>query len=148
MPQPTLIDQGTLNRLLSQIQLPNFPALTTLASYMGRRQVRISFGGKATGNAMTATGMIMSPEPFIPVNLHITLLRTQALAYYWRSQIETSTLLGPITAYTDVKSRIDSEYNFVNCAVDSIGDIDTSGTDGEYNLTIIGTYPINSSLYV
>ena len=147
MAQPTLVDQGTLNRLLTQIQLPNFPALTTTASYMGKRQVSITFNGKATSNAPTATGMVMSPEPFIPVMIHVSLLRTQPLANYWRSQIETGTVLGPITAYTDVKSSIDYEYSFANCAVDSIGDIDASGVDGAYNVTIIGTYPINSSLY-
>ena len=148
MAQPTLVPQGTLNRLLTSIQLPEFPALTTSVSYMGKRQVSITYSGKATSAAPTATGMVMSPEPFITVMIHVSLLRTQALAAAWRSQIETATLIGPITVYTDVNSGIDPEYNFVNCAVDSIGDIDASGADGAYNVTIIGTYPINSDIYV
>ena len=148
MAQPTLIDQGTLNRLLTQIQLPNFPGLTTPSSNMGRRQVSISFNGPATTPIPTATGMVMSPEPFIQVTINLCLLRTQGLGQAWRQQIETGTVLGPVTAYLDVRNSIEPEYSFQNCAVAHVGDIDGAGSSGEYNITITGTYPINSGLYV
>lgn len=141
-----LVDQGTLNRLVTHVIFPNNSTLNATASYMGRRQVEITFDGNATTPIATATGATMSPEPYIQVNIVLNLLKTQGLSAAWRAQQELSSILGPVTVYLDATAF--PEYNFNNAAILGPQQLTGAGSDNDYTVRIVAYYPINSNLYI
>jgi hypothetical protein len=141
----TNVQQGTLNRLLAAIVIPNFPALNVTAQYTGKEGLRLALEGNATTLIDTLTGGVTSPEPYMRCTVALHLLRSQSLAAAWKAQIETSTLLGDITAYGDSKAM--PVFPLTNMSVMTIREINFDGTDPGYVVTIGGYYIINSSLY-
>ena len=143
----TNVGQGTLNRLLSAVVIPNFQALNVSAAYTGKEGLRLNLSGNATTRIATMTGGVTSPEPYMECDLTMHLLRTQALSAAWRAQLELSTLLGDITAYGDAVSTIQPVYQLTNMSIGTLRELNWDGTDPGYVLTLMGYYIINKSLY-
>jgi len=140
-----LIAQGTLNRLRGSLVVPSFSSLNVTNGYLGKMGIRLTLQGDATLMIDTMTGMVTSPEPYMPADIIIHLLRTQNLATLWRIQLETISVLGNVTVHTD--STIWPRYNFVNVAITTIAELPFDGTNPEFAVTMRGTYPINSNLF-
>jgi len=140
-----LTNQGTLNRLLASVIIPAFPELNVTSSFLGKEGVTISFQGDITLMIPTMTGTVTSPEPYQMATVLVRLLRTQPLADAFKQQLETTALIGDITVRPD--SRALSPYQFINCAISTVGDLVLNGTDAGYGVSIVGYYPVNSSLF-
>ncbi len=141
----TLTSQGTLNRLLANLVIPNYPGLNLTASYFGKEGLRLSLDGNATDLIDTMTGGVTSPAPYMRATIAGHLLRSQALANSWKSQMETSTLIGDVTCYGDATTM--GVWQIVNTSIMTVRELNFDGTDPGYQISLIGYYQINSSLY-
>jgi hypothetical protein len=140
-----LIQQGTLNRLRGSVTIADFPNLNITAPYLGKAGIRLSLDDPTTTIINTMTGTVTSPEPYQSVTLSINLLKTNGLGEIYKKQIEDNTVIGNVTVTTDTAAL--STYPLVNCAIESVRELDFSGEDAGYNVTIRGYYVINNSLW-
>lgn len=92
---------GTLNRALTHVTFASFPALNIGAQNMGESFARLTFEGDFNRQIEVAVGVVTSPEPYVMGTVAVGLLRTQALAAAWLSQIMNATTLGTMTVYPD-----------------------------------------------
>ncbi len=141
----TRTNQGTLNRLLANIVIPNYPGLNLTAGYFGKEGLRLSLDGNATDLIDTMTGGVTSPAPYMRATISGHILRSQSLANAWKSQMETTTLLGDITCYGDATAM--GVWDILNCSMMTVRELNFDGTDPGYQIGIVGYYVINSSLY-
>lgn len=140
-----LVPQGSLNRLRPSLVIPGFPALNVTAPYLGKASIRITYEGDAVTYIASLTGAVTSPEPFQLISMRVNLLKTQALAQAYKTQMETNALLGDITLRSD--SIALSVWPLVNCSISSVPELNFDGNDADYNVVIKGVYYINSSLF-
>src|SRR6185503_10613982 len=110
-----LQDQGTLNRLKASVVIPALPGLNVTAPFLGKEAIRLALNGTATTRINTMTGQVTSPEPYMAATITINLLRPQALAAAFKQQMETTSLIGDITVYTDTPNF--GNYPFSNCSI-------------------------------
>ena len=143
---PTLnIPQGTINRLRTSLIIPGFPGLNLTAPYFGKAGLRIAFEGDSTVYLDTQTGAVTSPEPYVKVTMTANLTMP-LLANAYKTQLETSSLLGDLTVRTP--SAALSAYNFSNCAIQRApSELDLSGASADFNVVIGGIYIINAALW-
>ncbi len=139
------VPQGTLNRLKVNVTFNDYPALNVTASFLAPEGVNLAFEGEGAILVPTLTGAAQSPEPFMMARATINLLKTQALADAFKSQLETDTNLGPVSIFGDTSTL--SEYDLVNCVLQGVQDIKFNGTTVGYAVRIHGIYPINSDLW-
>lgn len=140
-----LITQGTLNRLRASVVWPDNPSLNVTASYLGKEGIRLALDGMATTFINTMTGAVTSPEPYQMITLTIHLLKTQGLAGLYKKQQETNSLLGNGTVRPDTSSL--PPYGITNCAIESVTELNFSGADAGFAVTIRGYYLVNQDLY-
>lgn len=144
MPNP-LINQGTLNRALTSLQVIGNSSLNITAGFFGTRVATINFDGTASSYLATLTGAVPSGHLFQMVTVSAYLLKSQSLAAQWEQQRLTNTAIGDVIVVTD--SPILSTYYLYNCVLMNVSGLDLSGESVDYPLTIQGTYPVNSSLF-
>ena len=140
-----LIAQGSLNRLRASVTWPSFPALNVTAPYLSKAGVRLSLQGESTLYLPTMTGAVTSPEPYMMIELVINLLKTQGLASQYKAQMEQSAALGNGSVRAD--SITLGIYQVVNCAIKSVRELDFSGENADFAVTIGGYYLVNASLF-
>ena len=140
-----LVVQGTLNRLRGSVVWPNFPALNVTAPFLGEEGIRLTLDGDATLFIPTMTGAVTSPEPYQMITLAMHLLKTQALAVGYKAQQELSTLLGDGTVRPDASNL--PVYQLINCAIESVRELNFSGDDAGYVVMVRGYYLVNSDLW-
>jgi hypothetical protein len=144
MPNP-LIDQGTLNRLIASVVIPAFPELNVTPAFLGKEAIRVVPQGEATDYIDTQTGAVRSPNPYIRVGISIHLLKTQFLSGLYKEQMEADSAIGDITVRPD--TRAFPPYQFFNCSIQNVGEINMDGTDPGYRITLMGYYNINNALW-
>lgn len=144
MPNP-IVAQGTLNRLLGSVTIPNFPSLNVTAPYLSKEGIRITFQGETTLYLNSMTGAVTSPEPYMLGEITINLLKTQSLGTLYKSQMEFASLIGNVTVRSDSASL--GIYQFVNCSIKSVRELDFAGTTAVFPVVLGGYYLLNSSLY-
>lgn len=140
-----LIDQGTLNRLLAALVIPDFPELNVTASFLGEDGISIALQGDAVQFIPTMVGQVTSPEPYLAVQISVHLLKSQFLAGLYKDQMEDDSRIGTITVRPD--SDAFPTYTFANCAIQSVPQISMNGKDAGYRITIGGYYTINNALW-
>ena len=141
-----LIDQGVLNRLKGSVVWANFPALNVTASFLDREGINLRLEGEMSAQHGTMTGVVQSPEPYVPVSVVISLLKTQSLSDAYKTQMEQSVLLGPGTVYPDVSTGL-SQYQLYNMSIQSVGELLLNGTTPIFGVTVRGYYVINNQLW-
>ena len=137
--------QGLLNRVLVHTILPIFPQLTVTSPFMAKSQAVLTLEGPFVHQMGTATGLVNSPEPYVMGQLVISLLRSQALSGLWVAQSQVTSVIGPVTIYSD-----STEFPSVTLADCSIIDIDPGAYDGQdpaTKVTIKGVFYTNASLW-
>jgi hypothetical protein len=144
MPSPQ-IAQGTLNRLIASVTWNNFPGLNVTPSFLGREAIRLAFEGAATDFIPTLTGTVTSPGPMQTISLTINLLKTQGLAALYESQRQTNSVLGNGTVRPDATTL--PPYDILNCGIQNVRELNFSGEDAGYAVSIGGYLLINSSLW-
>lgn len=140
------VGQGSLNRLLTSLTFEDFPQLNATASYLGKGMLMLSLEGATTAQLPTATGIANSPEPYQMGRVTIHLLKTQALANIYKSQIEANSIIGDVTCRSD--SAIFNPYDLTNCSISGTDSLAFDGTTPEYTVTVTGIYYINNELFV
>lgn len=144
MPNPQ-IPQGALNRLRGSITVAGYPGLNITASYLGREMISLNFEDMVTAPIKTSTGIVPSPEPYQTVAVAAHLLKTQALANLWKSQLELNSLIGDFTVRLDAQAM--DPYQISNGYVLTVAPIRSDGTDAGWVISLGGIYYINSSLW-
>lgn len=140
-----LINQGTLNRLISSVVVDSDPGLNVTPPYLGKEGVSIALEGETTTFINTMTGAVTSPEPYQVVSVTINLLRTQNLAAVYKAQMELLATIGEITVYPDATTL--PTYSFINCAIQSVRELKINGEDAGWVVNIKGYYLINSAMW-
>lgn len=140
-----LIDQGTLNRLIASVVIPDFPELNVTAGFLGEDGIGVALQGDAVLFIPTLTGAVTSPEPYMPVQVTIHLLKSQFLSSLYKEQMEADARIGTITVRPDTRSF--PPYQFINTAIQSVAPLAMNGKDAGYRITIGGYYLINNDLW-
>lgn len=140
-----LISLGTLNRLVASIVWQGFPQLNVTPSFLNREGIRLALDGDATRMLPALTGAVTSPEPYMMATITINLLKTQGLAPQYKTQMESSTLVGSCVVRPD--STTFPPYDFSNMAIESVREQSYAGEDAGWSVICRGTYYINSSLW-
>lgn len=140
-----LIDQGQLNRLKASVTFPGNPSLNVTPSFLAPEAIRMALEGEATAQLPSLTGVVQSPEPYQMVTVTIHLLKSQALANAFKSQYETSTVLGELVIRPD--STILNAYDLTNGALEAIEPLDFSGRAANFTVRIRAQYNINANLW-
>lgn len=139
------ISQGTLNRLRASVTWNDFATLNVTAPYLGEDGISFIPDGDSTTFINTLTGAVTSPEPYIMVTVEMHLLRTQALAGQYKSQMEQSSVLGSGTFRVDSSAL--PPFQLQNCAIQRIDTLKANGKDAGYVVRCRGYYIVNNSLY-
>lgn len=142
-----LVDQGILNRIKASLVWTNFPALNVTASFLGKGGITVALEGESSTQHGTMTGIVQSPEPYLPISVVIHLLKTQALADAYKSQMEANSVIGPGTVWPDVQAGGISSYQLNNMSIQSTPSLDFSGASPDYIVNLKGFYIINNSLF-
>lgn len=144
MPNPQ-IQQGVLNRVRCSVIVPNFTNLNITAPYMGKSFAKIDFEGNFVEQIETGTGMVRSPEPYVPVTVTVGLLRSQALAASWVAQFQSNSFVGSINVHPD-----SSAFPIISVTDAVIRHLDPGAFDGAdpvVRLTLRGTTNINDQMW-
>jgi hypothetical protein len=140
-----LVAQGNLNRLRGSVVIPSYPSLNVTASYLSKRGVGMELVGDLTQFLETMTGHSTSPEPYVPADITISILKTQNLSALWIAQVQDTTVLGNVTVHTDTAAF--PHFDFQNVAVTRINRFAFDGTDPTMEVTMRGIYILNQSLW-
>lgn len=141
-----LIDQGILNRILASVTWANFPGLNVTAPFLDKDGITLRKEGEASLQHGTMTGLVQSPEPYMPVSVIIALLKTQALCDAYKSQMEANSILGQGTVFPDVSTGL-TPYALYNMSIQSVGELLLNGTTPIFAITCRGYWPINNALF-
>ena len=142
-----LIDQGVLNRIKASVVWSAFPALNVTAPFLDKEGIRLALDGDASTQHGTMTGVVQSPEPYLPVTLTINLLKTQALSDAYKTQAEDSVILGAGMVYPDVTTGL-TPYQLNNMSIQNPGgDQSFAGDTPQYRVVLKGYWVVNNSLF-
>lgn len=139
------IQQGVLNRVRTSLVVPSNTALSVTAPYLGKSMIHVAFEGNFVEQIDTATGMVRSPEPFVPATITISLLRSQSLAATWLNQVQANSFLGDVTAHSD--SSVYPAITLEECVIRTIDNGAFDGADPVVRVTARGTYYVNGDLW-
>lgn len=139
------INQGTLNRLVGSVVIPNFPELNVTPEFLGDEGIGITFEGESTTYINTMTGAVTSPEPYQAVAVAMHLLKTQFLANLYETKRSNDARVGDIVVRVDTRDF--APFSFLNCSIQSIGEIRANGRDAGYRVVLKGYQQINNSLW-
>ena len=141
----TFVAQGTLNRIRCSIVFADHPELQITASYMGKSMASIAFNDKFVDQIKTATGTVISPEPYVMATVNVNLLRTTTLGQQFLKQIGKTGSLGNATIYSDTNAF--PEIDLVNVTVSGFNPSAYDGTDPAIHLALDGVFYVNDSLW-
>lgn len=140
-----LVNQGKLNRLRATIQVNDIPALNVTPAFLGRDGISLALEGEATTTIPTLTGTVQSPEPYQMARITVHLLKSQALAATYKAQMESNTLIGTVIVRPDASTL--PSYTINNCALAALRELDMSGRDAGWVVSITGFYSVNNQLW-
>lgn len=143
------IPQGSLNRLKASVVWNDNPDLNVTPPYLGAAGIRLGLDGGTTVFLPSLTGAVTSPEPYQMITLAIALLKTQQLCDLYRTRMESNALIGDGMVYPDVPLSEGGlgAFQIVNCAIESVRELNFSGTDAGFEVSIRGYWLINSFLW-
>ncbi len=144
-----LIDQGTLNRLIAAIVVPQSTELNVTPSYLGAEGISLNLEGEAGLTLPTLTGTVTSPQPFQLATVAINLIRSQPLANTYKTRMETNNLIGPFDVIPDVPAGGPGigRYQIYNGQITGVRELRFAGQDPGWVVTIRGYYLVNSALW-
>jgi hypothetical protein len=143
-----LIDQGTLNRLVAAIVVPNATELNVTPSFLGPEGIGLNLEGEAGLTLPTLTGTVTSPQPFQLTTVTVNLLRTQPLAAVYKARMESDTRIGPFDVIPDLPPGEGiGRYQILNGQITSVRELRFAGQDPGWIVTLRGYYLVNSALW-
>lgn len=139
------VPQGTLNRLRASIVWTSFPELNVSASYLTPEAITLGFDGDITQFLPTLVGVVPSPEPYMMANFVAHLVKSTALANFYKRQWELNALIGEGVIRPDASQL--EPFQVTNCSIMGVRELDFSGRSPQMAVSFRGTYYINSSLW-
>ena len=137
---------GTLNRLRTSLVVPVITSLNITASYMSKRFINVTLDENPFALGIeTATGIVVSPEPYVMGTVTIGLLRTTGLASSWLAQSKATSVLGSIVIHSDT-----SAFPALTIHDSYIKQLDPGpydGTNPEVPLILRGVFFVNNDLW-
>jgi hypothetical protein len=140
-----LVQQGVVNRLRSNIIIPDFPQLNVTASFLGKEGIKLQLEGESTTYIPTLVGGVISQEPYMLCSVMAELLKSQPLADQFKQQMESDAAIGDITVRGDATQL--GPYDLTNCSIMSVRELDFSGPSASWLVTVKGYYNINQDLW-
>jgi hypothetical protein len=149
MPINQAISLGTLNRLAASVVIGSNPLLTVTSPFLAKQAIRIAPEGDATKFIEVLTGTVPSPEPYQLVTVTIALVKTLPLCALYQAQFQTNTLLGKVTVRPDVSRGSGGlqPFDILNAGLLTAREMDFSGEDAAFVVTMRGVWNVNSSLW-
>jgi hypothetical protein len=144
-----LVDQGLLNRLSASVIWDDFTNLNVEPSSLGTAGIRLRLDGNASSQHRTMTGLVQSPEPYIPIEVVINLLKTQGLSDDYKTQMEATSLIGAGSVWPDVPVGEGglTPYQLENMSIMSVAEQSYAGDDPVWAVTCRGFYVVNNNLW-
>jgi hypothetical protein len=139
------VPQGNLNRVATHLVVPTNPQLNATAGYMGKGLAVVTFEGPFTVQEETATGLVNSPKPFVMGQIVVNLLRTQVLCGLWIAQVQASTAIGAVVAYSD--SGVFPPVTLNNASITEWEPGAFDGMDPVTKFTMKGIFYVNANLW-
>ncbi len=136
---------GSLNRVRPTIVFSNNPVLNIIPAIIGREGLHVTFTGEANTVLPAMVGVVNSPEPYQVVTVAVPIVKTSGAGPLFKSQLESSALLGDCIIRTDSTNMPD--FSFQNMSITGVGDYGLGGTEPTWTLTLTGVYVINSNLW-
>lgn len=145
MPNP-LIDQGVLNRIKGSVTWAAFPGLNVTAPFLDKDGINLRLEGEMSLQHGTMTGLVQSPEPYVPVSVVIALLKTQPLSAAYQTQMQANAVLGAGTVYPDVSAGLE-QFSLLNMSIQNVGELLLNGTTPIFGVTCRGYWVVNNDLF-
>ena len=141
-----LVTQGTLNRLRASVVVPQAPELNVTAAYLGKEGISLALEGETTLYIPTMTGAVTSAEPYQMCSVSVNLLKTQFVANLYKQRMELLSTIGDIVVRPDASAL--GDYQIFNCAIRSVAELNMSGQDAGFRVTLGGYYNVNSLTFL
>lgn len=143
------INPGSLNRLAASVSVPSNPLLSVTPSFLAKQGIRVTVEGDATKFLEVLTGAVQSPEPYQMLTVRIALVKTLPLVAAYQVQFQQNTNLGNLTVRPDVSRGSGGlqPFDVLNAALMSPGEMDFSGEDPAWTVTIRGMWYVNNQLW-
>ena len=147
------IPLGYLNRLATSVKFTNFPALNVTPSFLGKRSVQLARTGRVVENLPALVGIVPSGEPYVMMEVHINLLKSQPLAQAFEQQLVAQATLGDTTVYTDVDANLGQgtvlqTFLINRVSIITVDQLSFAGDTPDYMVTLEGAYPVNQNLWL
>lgn len=139
-----IINPGPLNRVRVSATFPDNTSLNIIRGYFSKTQVHSTFSDSAK-SIPTQVNHVISEEPYSLASFAFHVVRTLPLANAWKTQWETSALLGNMIVRPD--TSVISDFQIYNAMLKNISGLDFSGESGELVINITGIYNVNSELF-
>lgn len=143
------IDLGSLNRLSASVTFDDFPELTVTAEVLAKQAIRLAPEGDATKFLEVLTGVVDSPEPFQLLTLTIHMVKTLSICADYFAQFQASTKLGKATVRPDLNPGQGGlpPFDMYNTSLMTPREMDFSGEDPAFVVTLRGTWNVNQDLW-
>jgi hypothetical protein len=137
---------GTLNRLRTSAVFPGFTSLNITASYMSKKFIHVTLDENPFAEGIeTATGIVVSPEPYVLGTVTIGLLRTTGLAAAWLAQAKATSVLGSMEIHSDTSAF--PALTIHNAYIKTLDPGPYDGTNPETPLILRGVFYVNNDLW-
>lgn len=140
-----LIAQGVLNRLIASVSWPSFPALNITPPFLSREGIRLALEGNSIVMLPTMTGTVLSKEPYMMISVTAHMLKSNALGPAYKAQMETDSALGNGVVRADTNNM--TPWDIYNCGIESVRELDFSGNDAQFVVTMRGYYLVNNEMW-
>lgn len=143
MPAP-LVPQGNLNKVRASIVVSGNNALSINSSFLGKDMIDVQLGDSSELIG-TATGAVVSPNPYAMATISVHLLKTNGAANRWLTQAKSDCNIGQVSVHSDT-SAFDS-IEVEQCILKNINPGKLNGTEPTLVLMLEGVVPLNSTLW-
>lgn len=140
-----LIDQGVLNRIRANLEIPNFPELNITAETLTKEGMTFSLEGASVQYLENMTGASRSLEPYQMVTGEVSIPKTSSIVALYKAKYESDCSLGPVSLISETTGVPD--YDFQNFSIVGLRPMKLNGTEIQWVISMRGTYAINNSLF-
>ncbi|MCX7898481.1 MAG: hypothetical protein N2444_00060 [Methylocystis sp.] len=139
------VNQGVLNRLIASVIIPGRPNLNITPPFLLPEGIQTAMQGQSTTNLPTMTGVCPSQEPYMIARSTVHLIKAQALADAWKTQMELDSYLGDVIVRPDSKTL--SPFAIGNASIVSVDALNFGGRDAGFVINIEGVWIINQNAW-
>lgn len=140
-----IIQQGVLNKASVHVVVVSNNALNVLYYNLGKDMVSAHPTGPASTYIDTAAGRVPSPEPYIPYDVSIDILKTTGAYANWFAAMQKSSYIGDIQLIGDTSAL--PVITISNCSIVNPGDLLLNATKASTVISLTGLIYVNNSMW-